>query len=266
MSSGDIPHITIVGGIGFGKTETVKSLAEKIKKEDGLNVYPSLERVWKWKKSGILKAFYENMKLNAYKFQQYLLADRLAQFAQIPKGTHLIISDGWWETDSECFTRKLVEDNLISKEEREWYLDIFADYKIVAPMRNPIKIIRLKLNAEKAIERIKKRDRMEEVGIQVGYLNSLEDHMDKMLKKSEWKNLVLEINSEELEEKVVEMIYQKLRTVIDEVKENKIKQELKKKKRKSIPNENIFSDAQWIPISIGLLTLAFILGYLLKLN
>jgi deoxyadenosine/deoxycytidine kinase len=162
--------ISIEGNIGSGKStlvEYLKSLGTYIFVDEPVNEWLSIKD-----KDGCnaLECFYKNQKENAFCFQILAYITRLKKLMDKIKETPkdvIIITERSIETDRNVFAKMLYEDGFLSSIEWETYNYWFNTFKDVSKVDL---IIYIKTSPEKCLERINKRNRVEENSIKIDYL------------------------------------------------------------------------------------------------
>lgn len=116
-----------------------------------------------------LECFYKNQKDNSFPFQVLAYITRLKKLINTINSnpSDIIISERCIETDKNVFAKMLYSDNNITSFEWEtynyWY-DSFSDFSTVDL------IIYIESDPDVCLERIKKRNRIEELEISLEYL------------------------------------------------------------------------------------------------
>lgn len=178
--------VFIEGNIGAGKSTFVNMLQKY------LPVVVSLEPCDEWQNiagHNMLQAFYSNPARWATLFQVYASMTRIRR--QCTESVHahgLQIMERSWFSDRYCFARMLHEGNMIQELEWAVYGQMWDWY-----MRNtqlPIGFIYLRVTPEVCYERLKKRNRSEEAGVPLEYLQKLHVCHDQLLIE---KNICLEL-------------------------------------------------------------------------
>lgn len=201
---------SVIGIIGSGKTSLIESLSNN----SYLNniFFISKEPVKIWQKVGALNLFYSNPKKYALEFQTHAIESRTLQYkyycnkiekynqktkesepsylpivmGQVIKPPKILglIMDGCPRTDFEVFTKVAYENEFMNKKMMDFYLSSIAYRVIYLPeFFNPHIYIVLDCDEQTCIERIKKRDRKEEIGISRKYLSQLKIKQEEMLQR-----------------------------------------------------------------------------------
>lgn len=208
------PSIVLIGLIGIGKTTIASKLKRKLQERDGVVSETLFEPVDQWKESGLLQNFYNDKKRWAYTFQQKAFSSRLQLFNKVDWAkTELTISDGSILMDRHAFAEMLHEDGSISDFEMDLYLESFQEWRTLVPAADPSIFIYLKTeDTQVALDRIKVRDRKEEIGISADYMQKLKSKIEDMLQIPIYKSRVIVIDATDKEDVVVSNIYDALCT------------------------------------------------------
>jgi deoxycitidine kinase len=181
--------ISIEGNIGSGKSTLVEYL-----KSFGTYVFVD-EPVSEWlaikDKDGhnALECFYKNQKDNAFCFQILAYITRLKKLMDKIKESPsdvIIITERSIETDRNVFAKMLYEDGFLSSIEWETYNYWFDTFKETSKVDS---IIYIKTSPEKCLERINKRNRVEESSIKLNYLEKCNKYHDDWLHN--YKNIII---------------------------------------------------------------------------
>jgi deoxyadenosine/deoxycytidine kinase len=175
--------LIVEGNIGIGKSSFLKVLAER------LDCHVVFEPHEKWQnigKSGnLLQKFYEDTPRWAYTFQSYAFLSRvLEQEEQILKSHHeFLIFERSVFSDLHCFAKNCFELGTMTELEwnlyQEWFSWLVGHHVII-----PAGFIYLRATPEVCMERLKERNRHEEVGVSLSYLELLhQKHEDWLIHK-----------------------------------------------------------------------------------
>lgn len=177
-------YITVAGIIGVGKT----TLAEQIAKELNIPVFhePVIDNEY-------LEDFYKDPKTHALTLQFYLLNQRFKQQQHITWAhqTHGAIQDRSIYEDP-IFAKVLYRQGYIQEREFKLYQDFFKTLSNF--MCRPNLILYLKIDAETALQRIRKRGRECEKGITLEYLQLLNEEYDTFMESVSKTIPVITIN------------------------------------------------------------------------
>jgi len=174
--------ISIEGNIGSGKStlvEYLKSLGTYIFVDEPVNEWLAIKDNTG---SNALECFYKNQKENAFCFQILAYITRLKKLMDKIKESPsdvIIITERSIETDRNVFAKMLYEDGFISSIEWETYNYWFNTFKETSKVDL---IIYIKTNPDKCLERINKRNRIEENSIKLDYLEKCNKYHDDWLK------------------------------------------------------------------------------------
>jgi deoxycitidine kinase len=163
--------LSIEGNIGSGKSTVIEYLKTL---NDSRFVFVD-EPVKEWleikDKNGMnaLDCFYSDQKRNSFCFQILAYITRLKKLMDIIKNNKdkIIITERSIETDRNVFAKMLYEDDYLNSIEWVTYNYWFDTFKDVSKVD---KIIYISATPEKCLERINKRNRVEEEGIKLSYL------------------------------------------------------------------------------------------------
>jgi deoxyadenosine/deoxycytidine kinase len=185
--------VSIEGNIGSGKSTVIEYLKSL---NDSRFVFVD-EPVSEWleikDKNGMnaLDCFYSDQKKNSFCFQVLAYITRLKKLMDVIKNNtdnKIIITERSIETDRNVFAKMLYNDDLLSSIEWVTYNYWFDTFKELSTVS---KIIYIKATPEKCLERIIKRNRVEEEGIKLDYLTKCHNYHTEWLNKC---NNVITIN------------------------------------------------------------------------
>ena len=192
--------ISVDGNIGSGKSTLVKFLKCKYNNLCFLD-----EPVDEWlclidnNNENILHKFYNDKTRYSYLFQNFafitranILLKKINSFKNI-FGQKIIITERSVETDRNIFAKMLYDSNNLTDLEYKiynyWYKNLYPDIKV----KN---IIYLKTDPNVAFERIKKRNRKEEEGVSIDYINDVHKYHEEWLNNYKYNICVLDGNIE----------------------------------------------------------------------
>lgn len=205
--------ISIEGNIGSGKS-TILNIMKK--RWTDLIISPEPLAIWLNMKNNdgknILETFYNNRQRWSYTLQNFAYITRLKMLQDTIKIRNILKTNIFkysWSclmrepiivvtersilTDRYVFAKMLHDNNDMTDLEMKMYLTWFdyfgASYKIDG-------IIYLHNSSECSMNRIKKRGRIEETNIDIGYLNELDKYHMEWLKEWGKENKVLELDTE----------------------------------------------------------------------
>jgi deoxyadenosine/deoxycytidine kinase len=212
--------ITVEGIIGVGKTTFVELLKNK------MNTTVLYEPVDEWlsikdaNNKNILQVFYDDKKRWGYTFQNLAYITRMNHIVNALmnfKDKYLIL-DKSLESDINTFAKMLHNQHQIN--DMEWniynYWNTFFEKNYGHLYER--KIIYLRCDAEIAYERIKKRSRIEEMNIELKYLNALSDANDEWIFNENVDCMIINVNDDfvgdmnkqnEILNDAIEFIYEK---------------------------------------------------------
>lgn len=179
--------LAIAGNIGVGKTE----LTDRLSRELGWKAYyePVIQNPY-------LDPFYRDMERWSFHLQIYFLSERFKAQVEIGRSPIPFIQDRTIYEDCEIFARTLFEQGSMSRVDYENYRALFE--VMVSYLRPPDLILYLKASAPVLMERIARRGRESEKGIDPGYLQRLNDAYDGWMGRARAGTEVLEIDTDEI--------------------------------------------------------------------
>jgi deoxyadenosine/deoxycytidine kinase len=227
--------IAIQGPIGAGKSTFCEIVVNKL--QDCIKVD---EPIGMWKElidsdgKNVLDKFYSDIKRWAYFFQNIACITRMMKFEETIRGSKnkYIMLDRSLDTDAHVFEKMLHDSGMISEMEHQAY-NLWCDFywKYVRD-RAQAKIINvyLKCDAKICIERIKKRGRVEEEGIQLDYLQSLNEYHDKWLLERN-DTIVIDCNedfesSDEKQNQMISFILSRIEEILGQKNNTGIESEI----------------------------------------
>lgn len=191
--------IAIEGNIGVGKTTFIE-----IFKKYFPHVEIVLEPIDIWTKivdsnnENILQKFYNDTERWAYTFQNIACITRMITLENTLKNSNseIILVDRSLGTDKNVFEQMLYDNNKINDIEHKLY-NLWYDfyYKYVRSQFNNFTIY-LKCNPNTALNRIKKRNRIEEKDIQFEYLEQIHNYHEKWLNNSTNDVLIIDCDKD----------------------------------------------------------------------
>lgn len=157
-------HIVVEGPIGVGKTSLTRYLADAIGAEQVLEVV---------EENPFLASFYDDPRRFAFSAQTFFLLSRFRQTQQQGQGSLFsphVVADYLFEKDWIFASLNLQGD------EWELYQEL---YRSLAPkLPSPDLVVYLRADVELLLQRIDKRGRSFERGMDPGYLRRLNDAYD----------------------------------------------------------------------------------------
>ncbi len=176
--------ICIEGNIGVGKTTLISKLTDGI--PDAEFVFEPVD-TWKNIKSNegenMLQKFYDDQERWGYSFQTLAYITYMKEIEDTIRNSkaNKIVLDRSLDTNKYIFEKMLYNNGKISEIEHQMY-NLWYDFynKYVRKDFNNI-IIYLRCEPEVALERIKKRGRIEEKDISLEYLRQIHNYHDEWL-------------------------------------------------------------------------------------
>lgn len=189
--------LCIEGLIGAGKTTLCNEIENNIENitMDNMKVKILKEPVDFWRELGLLDRFYKDQKRWAFTFQLTALVTKCIELMSLEDNTIYIIERSPY-TDLNCFAKLCNISGSIDDMEMNIYKLYFNHFITELQNKCSIKFIYLKTSPDICMERIKKRNRIEEKNIPIEYLISLEQlHNEWLLNNS----IILNGNSDILD-------------------------------------------------------------------
>lgn len=207
-----LPKILIVDGlIGSGKTTILNSLS-KLLNNNGIKTLSIVEPVEQWKKIGALQYFYKDIKKNCYEFQTFVyvtrIKDLLENYNKHKNDYDLFIIERSILSDRYIFVEMLKEEmgDTRFKMYNEW-CDL---WKNILPFNYDLFIL-LDTSVDTSMNRLKIRNRSEELGITEEYQIKLRDtHLNfynNILDEFNYDKIIIcnktmELNPDNISEKI----------------------------------------------------------------
>ena len=181
----------IEGNIGCGKTTLIRNLKESEK-------YEVIEEpVEEWKNikdengENILGLFYKDGHKYAYLFQTIVFKSRIRSL-EIEQTKPIRFSERSIWTDKNIFSKNCYEMGLMNTVEKSTY-DFWFNWLEGKIRRMPDGIIYLRASPETCLERMKKRDRVEEHSVSLDYLTKIHQKHEEWLNNNRYKNVPIYI-------------------------------------------------------------------------
>lgn len=199
----------IEGNIGCGKTTLIRNL----KKSGNYEVIEEPLEEWKNIKNedeeNILGLFYKDGKKYAYLFQTIVFKSRIKSL-DIEQTKAIRFSERSIWTDKNIFSKNCYEMGLMNTVEKSTY-DFWFEWLESKIKRMPDGIIYLRACPDVCLDRMKKRDRLEENTVSLDYLTKIHEKHEIWLNNTKYNTIPIYIveNSVEPEEslkKVIEII------------------------------------------------------------
>jgi len=186
--------ISIEGNIGAGKTTFLEKLKENINNavfiKEPVDIWLSLKDD---EGENILEKFYKNPKRWCYTFQNLAFITRLKSLLEEYNNTDkkYIITDRVTESDKKIFATMSKEDGLMTNIEWNIYNFWYNNEYINKLLDTKVYTIYLKSSPNVCLERIKKRNRGEEINININYLEKLHILHEKWLNKNKKADILV---------------------------------------------------------------------------
>ncbi len=178
-----MPVYFIEGNIGTGKS-TFLSMIEKLFPDNTQVIYEPVD-IWTSfsddSGTNILEYFYKDQNRYAYTFQNLAFISRIEKLGEIDKSKHNIFIERSIWSDSNVFARNCFLNKTLSDIEYKLYKRWFQWAESTVHI-DDMKYVYLRCDPEKSLERTKIRDRKEERGIPIKYINQIH------LRHDEWMN------------------------------------------------------------------------------
>ncbi|MBR4037505.1 MAG: deoxynucleoside kinase [Tidjanibacter sp.] len=174
-------YIAIAGNIGSGKTSLTQLLAQRF---DARAYYEDIDNPY-------IGDFYDDMSRWSFNFQIYFLASRIKQTKDMLSGEGSVIQDRTIYEDAHIFAGNLHQMGLMSSRDFGTYMKIFELTKGLVP--EPDLLIYLKASVPTLVSQILKRGRNYEMGIDIDYLERLNNRYNDWIENS-YKGKILTID------------------------------------------------------------------------
>ena len=183
-------HIAISGNIGSGKT----TLTGLLSKHFGwVAHYENSDN------NPYIDDFYSNMLHWSFNLQIYFLNERFRQIQEIRSSGLTVVQDRTIYEDAHIFAANLHSMGLMSVRDYTTYRSLFD--KMTSFIQPPDLLIYLKASVPALVRQIKKRGRSYESGIEIDYLNRLNDQYKGWITQySLGKVLIVDVDSNHFDE------------------------------------------------------------------
>jgi len=200
-----MPIYYLEGNIGKGKTTLLLAIDSYLKKNNILGIKVVYEPVETWQKLGILEKYYSDPKRWGYLFQNMAFITKIMELQKMDQPDVIYIVERSPMTDRNCFAELCFENGSISPMEREVY-DLWYNHFI--PSITCSGFIYLESTPEVCMQHILKRNRGEETGIKLEYLEALHQKHEKWLRNTNEKIMYIpdNYNLENINEIVEQLI------------------------------------------------------------
>jgi deoxyadenosine/deoxycytidine kinase len=213
--------ISIEGNIGVGKSTFIEKVL--VNNFDDCEKVSEPVEVWKTltdeNDKNILELFYNDKKRWAYSFQNVACITRMMKIEEMIRKSEkkYIFLDRSLGTDYNVFEKMLYNSGEISEIEHKMYNLWCSFYANYVRENSKIIYIYLKCDPNICLERINKRNRMEEKLITLDYLEKLNEYHDNWLLKEEDNIIILDCNDDF--ENNIEKQNEMIRIIKDKIKE-----------------------------------------------
>lgn len=182
-------QIAVEGLIGVGKSTFVKKFAEITGFKP---LYESVDD------NPFLSLYYDDPKRWAYTLQSYFLYRRYNDHLM---GEGVVLDRSLYGDIS--FADMLLKDQVLSQEEHACYL---SHYETLEPLLPPLSAtIFLNASPETALDRLRKRSRSFEVGVELSYLKNLQKEIQKIPSRLRKETQVIEVEWGDMTEEEIEL-------------------------------------------------------------
>ena len=212
--------ISIEGNIGSGKTTLFNILEKQLLLNDYNNKKFMKEPIDNWlnlkdnSNTNILELFYRDKSKWSFSFQICAFISKIKELEKYLIDSDIIITERTVQTDRECFAKELYKDQSINEIDWELYNDLYNI--MVKPAYIPNGIVYLECNPTTCLDRINKRNRVEEIGIPQDYLNHIHTRHEEWLSSTAIPVIRINVNEDYLNNKEqLEVIISKIQDFIN---------------------------------------------------
>lgn len=177
--------VTIEGNIGAGKSSIIAKMKERYREKETIVFVQEPVDIWEGicdeHGTKILNLFYENPKEYAFAFQQMAYITRyslLRKTVEENKHCKVIICERSLDADRNIFAKMLFDDGIISKVCFQIYNMVYDEFSGGFPID---KCVYIDADPEICSQRIGKRARSGESGIELDYLAKCKKYHDDWL-------------------------------------------------------------------------------------
>ena len=164
--------------------------------------------------TNILELFYRDKSKWSFSFQICAFISKIKELEKYLIDSDIIITERTVQTDRECFAKELYKDQSINEIDWELYNDLYNI--MVKPAYIPNGIVYLECNPTTCLDRINKRNRVEEIGIPHDYLNHIHTRHEEWLSSTAIPVLRINVNEDYLNNKEqLEVIISKIQDFIN---------------------------------------------------
>ena len=162
--------VAFMGNIGSGKTTLINKIAEELKRFD----IPYRIESESYDKNPFAKLYYKDPKKWAFHFQLFVLKERIKASNAYDYGETIVLQDRCYEEDFNVFVFQHFYCGNISKDE----YSLLSELKQQAGIRQPKRTYWLQTKPEECLANIKTRGREEEAGIDLQYLQKINERYE----------------------------------------------------------------------------------------
>lgn len=192
--------VSIEGNIGAGKTTIIDKLQEKMRANTDILFLREPVDIWEGIKDpetgeNILQKFYGNPSKYAFSFQVMAYATRISLIREaIRNNQHckMIICERSLDADKQIFAQMLHDDGMIDNVHFQIYNRFYTEYSDDFSLNG---IVYIDADAEICHQRIAKRSRTGEGGIELAYLEKCKSYHDNWLLHNSIETDVLRIHA-----------------------------------------------------------------------
>lgn len=163
--------VVVAGNIGAGKTALTERIGERMKWETGFESVAD---------NPYLPDFYADMKSWSFHLQMYFLGHRAEQYQKLAASPNSVILDRSIYEDAQIFVRALHHMGNLSERDHDAYKRLYE--VVLSGLPAPNLLIYLKAPVKVLMDRIKRRARGMETGINEEYLSLLDSFYEDWLR------------------------------------------------------------------------------------
>lgn len=176
-----MPVWFLEGNIGRGKTTLLKATETFLMNSGKTNIKVVYEPVEIWQKLGVLEKYYQDQKRWGYLFQNMAFITKIMELQKLDDPDTIYLVERSPMTDRNCFAELCFESGFISP--MEWEVYMFWYNHFISTIHHS-GIIYLESSPEICMQQIIKRNRGEEIGIKMEYLEALHQKHEQWLRNT----------------------------------------------------------------------------------